>query len=232
MFDSTQPNCFIARLALITGLILGLNTVTATASTYDAVADFSAVNNSNGVWSYLDNGSILTNHNASGLPNWWNGQPIPNSVFIGQNTSGSTVNNATLQIPTGYLVIDPEAHTATVEFTAAVTGSYTISGQFIGADIFENAHSVSIFNNGTSLWSNTISSIGQADTFSITANILAGSTIDFKVLTGSSGCSYCNLSTGLQATIVAPAAVPVPSAIWLFGSAIVGYLGFNRRKTA
>ena len=27
------------------------------------------------------------------------------------------------------------------------------------------------------------------------------------------------------------AAVPVPSAIWLFGSALVGFIGFNRRKT-
>jgi hypothetical protein len=32
---------------------------------------------------------------------------------------------------------------------------------------------------------------------------------------------------------IAPSAVPVPAAIWLFGSALVGLIGFGkRRKTA
>jgi len=39
-------------------------------------------------------------------------------------------------------------------------------------------------------------------------------------------------STGItQSFIASPAAVPVPSAIWLFGSVLAGFIGFNRRKT-
>jgi len=34
-----------------------------------------------------------------------------------------------------------------------------------------------------------------------------------------------------RAFLLTPVAVPVPAAAWLFGSAIVGFIGFNRRKT-
>lgn len=33
-------------------------------------------------------------------------------------------------------------------------------------------------------------------------------------------------------TVSAPAAVPLPGAVWLFGSAMAGFIGFTRRKTA
>ena len=50
--------------------------------------------------------------------------------------------------------------------------------------------------------------------------------------------AYINVqhpSDGIDRTIAltaTPAAVPVPGAVWLFGSALVGFLGLNRRKQA
>ena len=38
------------------------------------------------------------------------------------------------------------------------------------------------------------------------------------------------LVEGGQLQLVTPSAVPVPGAVWLFGSAIMGFLGFKRRN--
>jgi hypothetical protein len=45
------------------------------------------------------------------------------------------------------------------------------------------------------------------------------------------GCCY-TYYTNLSSISISPtvSAVPVPGAIWLFGSAIVGFFGFNRKK--
>jgi len=33
-----------------------------------------------------------------------------------------------------------------------------------------------------------------------------------------------------HAFLLTPSAVPIPAAVWLFGSALAGFIGFNRRK--
>jgi hypothetical protein len=44
---------------------------------------------------------------------------------------------------------------------------------------------------------------------------------------------YYNDSTGIHGFLATPvSAVPIPAAIWLFGSALIGLVGFNRRKSA
>lgn len=49
----------------------------------------------------------------------------------------------------------------------------------------------------------------------------------------SSAAAACGSGNAYTFTVSqAPAAVPVPGAVWLFGSALVGLLGVNRRKTA
>lgn len=49
---------------------------------------------------------------------------------------------------------------------------------------------------------------------------------DVSALTGVIGTRY-----NLVSYNITPSSVPVPSAVWLFGSAIAGFFGFNRRKT-
>lgn len=50
---------------------------------------------------------------------------------------------------------------------------------------------------------------------------------------GTSGFWSTDSSYGYfgNATLINVSSIPVPSAIWLFGSALVGFIGFNRRKT-
>lgn len=85
-----------------------------------------------------------------------------------------------------------------MQWTATKSGTYAIAGNFHGDDSFENSHSVEILHNGVSIYSNTISTAGETDTFSVSATVSKGDTISFVCDTGSTAD---DLSTGLQATL-------------------------------
>jgi hypothetical protein len=75
-------------------------------------------------------------------------------------------------------------------FTAPSAGTYTITGAFLGIDTFQNSHPVEIMDDGTVIWSETISSFGERDSFSLSEPLRAGGIIAFFVGTGSIGCSF------------------------------------------
>jgi hypothetical protein len=205
---------------------------------YNIVTGF-APTNPNGVWTYNANGAPFPNSEGGsnpiglGLPGFWTGNPIPNSLVLVQNVSGSTVISSTVQSPTGSLWMDPESGNLSVLFTAPSAGTYTITGNFLGIDTGENSHPVEILDNGTVVFSGTISSFGQDDPFSLSETLNAGGTISFFVGTGSldSSCYYCNLSTGLNGTITSNVTTtPEPGTLILFGSSLLGLVPVLRRK--
>jgi hypothetical protein len=126
--------------------------------------------------------------------------------------------------------MDPEGGNVSVMFTAPAAGTYTITGDFLGIDTGENSHPVDILDNGTGVFSGTISSYGQDDPFSFPETLSAGDTITFYVGTGSTGCAYCNLSTGLDGTITESSVTPEPSSLTLFGSGLLALAYLLRRK--
>ena len=203
------------------------------AATYDAFADFSLTAGSS-PWSYLwttPAGSSTvaalplaetTCNGIVGVECWWSNQPIPDSILVAKDTTQEAVVSGTAVFPTDALLLDPEAHTVEVRFTAPVTGEFRISGAFTGQDTVANGHPVQVLLDGSILFSGTISSYRQSDPFSLTQQLAAGSTLDFAVLTGSTGCSYCFLSSGLSATIT-PTPEPGSMALMAAGLAVLGW---------
>jgi PEP-CTERM motif len=226
------------RLALGAPLAALVLSGASNATTYDAVADFSATTNPGTVWSYLytDNLQItpalltIMQGVAPGVKEWWTGGGVPNSVIVGLNSSGSPYTFSTRVYPVNELAMDPESGSAIVQFAAPAAGTYEISGEFTGIDTHGNSHPVEILDNGKQIFAGTISQYGMSDPFSLTESLSAGGTIDFEVLTGSQGCSYCYLSTGLAATLTSEGtSVPEPATLGLMGIGFAG-LALRRRR--
>ncbi len=190
---------------IIAALIVGVVTPYAHAdTTYNMVTGFSHTSNPNGVWTYEYNGTPFSDAQgiSSALPGWYNGGTQPNSIVILQNVTGSAFVNLTVTDPTNTLYLDPQSGSVAVLFTAPSAGTYTIAGNFLGIDSFENSHPVSILDNGLVVWSGTIASYGADDSFNFVETLKAGDTISFDMGTGTGGsCTYCNLGTALSGTV-------------------------------
>jgi hypothetical protein len=206
----------------------------ANAATYDAAADFSLTGNPNGAWSYLYSNTLLPNAaTGANTEYWWSGQAVPNSIIVGRADTG-VAQQGTVQFGSTYLTMDPESQTVDVRFTAQTAGTYNISGNFFGADDQTNcsncaSHPVLITDSvdGTIFGPQSIATFLQTYAFNLTETLSAGETVDFLADTGTNGdCSFCNLSTGLEATI---SATPLPGALPLFASGL-GVMGLLARR--
>lgn len=219
-------------------VLLGCSPSVHANTVFNVVTQFSVATNPNGVWTYEHSGIAYTNAQGlanllPGVPGWWTGLAVPNSLIIAQNVTGGSVTSSTVTIPNNTLWMDPESGTVSVVFTAPSAGAYAISGDFRGIDTTGNSHPVSIFDNGASVFGGTIASFGGVDSFSLSENLAAGDTISFLVGTGSSSssCSYCFLGTGLDGTITLNTTpTPEPGTLVLLGSGLLGLVGTWRRK--
>jgi hypothetical protein len=106
--------------------------------------------------------------------------------------------------------------------TAAITGSWAADN--LQVSILLNGSSTGIFLSPTN-------TNFQLSSFAISNGFVSGiNTLDFVI----NNAPYAGLNpSGLLVEMSGTASpVPVPATIWLFGSALVGFLGFNRRKTS
>jgi len=203
----------------------------ANATVYDVVSGFSSASNPDGVWSYSYAGALFTDNtpfNASFPEIWWTGQGIPLSAYVTQNVSGSTITTGTITVPNNTLWLDPESWSnVAVTFTAPTAGTYNIAGDFLGIDTTGNLHGVEILSNSSVVFADTIVA-GETDSFSLSASLAQGGTISFIVESpGSFGCSYCYLSTGLQAQVSSGVPEPATWAMMLLGFCGLGLAGFR-----
>jgi len=95
------------------------------------------------------------------------------------------------------------------------TGLATLVGNLGGSAII----GAMVFENGV-LWGGEATYPSSISTINTTTGALATES------------SFAGTNTwGLAPSPIPPAAVPVPAAAWLFGSALAGFVGFNRRKS-
>ena len=210
--------------AFAAGLLMFSFIGVSSATSYNPTDDFSISNgNPNGVWTYGWMPSdlsafnthtttvIVTNYQLWYTPMYEN-EYVPD---IGINTSDSTFEG----IAPGQLALHPGkgGEASVLRFTAPAGGIYDIDGEFFAGD-------TGIMKVGVRQGSGFIWNGNDYGSFFIDDKMLsAGDTVDFLVYTGTGG--YTGGNTGLELTI---SAVPIPPAILLLGSGILG-LGLFRR---
>ena len=83
---------------------------------YNAVTDFSATNNPDGVWEYLAGGALMTTQQSTlGLVGWNNGLSFPVGAFLWQNPTSATIQVGSLTFRADHLHLDPQS-VATLRF--------------------------------------------------------------------------------------------------------------------
>ena len=96
-----------------------------------------------------------------------------------------------------------------------------------GATVYNNGRSYLVFDDDDG-WEPADTETGVDDVFagSYSMSILAGDLIGFGVWSFDSCCGANELT--ISNFSVSP--VPVPAAFWLFGTALVGFIGISRRR--
>ncbi len=118
---------------------------------------------------------------------------------------------------------DEPDHRDRVKIRLSSIGSYQLSG-----DEYLNAISVELFDDRGSLFPDPYSA-GFSDLAGLSADDFMSATIHLIIASYPSDGSGHNEITG-KVTSYSVQAVPVPAAIWLFGSALVGLIGVNRKQ--
>lgn len=225
----------------------GPNTSNASATNATGSVDSSNLND------YVGGGSVDASLSLSTLS-----ATTTQSSTMGQ-TSGSTTTytvgwSGDLQANYSYLQHalasfdgSAESNSLTLDFGNIVQNS-TASLNFglfnlanadrIGLDLDSVSASgdTSVFNTDLASFAN----LAQSGSLSFIANLLTANTGAFSAqyllnlsdadLGASSTRQNYQLTLNLTGNVIAAAPVPVPGAVWLFGSAMLGMLGVNRRK--
>ncbi|WP_347990151.1 PEP-CTERM sorting domain-containing protein [Methylomonas sp. AM2-LC] len=192
-----------------------------------------------------DNATVVGAYNSQS--NGWIGFEYSNGVYtdiIDSNayqTSANAINNS------GAIV-------GSLAFSGTAVGSpsYVNSGFIDIGGVFTLLNDPNAASNSYGTVATGINNLGEVvgyyyDATGITHGFLynAGvyTTIDFTGLSINKSTTLSSINdlgqiagntsdgTVLHSFIASPATVPVPTTVWLFGSALAGFIGFNRRKS-
>lgn len=204
------------------------------ASTWDITADYSSVNNPNGVWEYgrkwtVDSSSfdlMSFRWSSSGtvssggigwyMGNWGHGGPSMsdgNGTTVGPRVWAKNNSNG---MPV-------------VRWTSSQAGSYSIDTIFTGADSRGVDNFVYVAVNDSLVFSDRISAnLATAGYSANNISLQAGDHVDFMIAWA--GGVYSEYGwTEIEGTI---SAVPIPPALYLFGTGLLGLVGIARCKRA
>jgi hypothetical protein len=198
-----------------TGLAASISYTTGTGGgCFDAVADFSALHNPNGSWSYgyktAAAPTTFVPYNTESQPfgsafDSWYDPTVGSIPTVVHNNTGTTQSFSTFVIPPDLLNIHPgvSLQRSVIRWTAPLNGTVQVNGWFQGLDVDGTTTDVQVtYNNTTTVFSGEVTGYGPstAISFPFTMSVSAGDTIDFSVGDGTDG-GYFFDSTGIAATI-------------------------------
>ena len=253
----TKPTLVNTSSSYLTGwkvailLALIFNSAELASAQYDPSAQFSPINNPNGVWSYgfetVPLGSPFNLFTlASPIPaspgptiDSWLSAPL--GTFLGVFDNGTpqvqtvtTGSSEISQFNPGMLAMNagPNDEYAMVQFTAPANGFYTIQGTFEGIDTAGTVSSVYLLENNVVVASGSVLGFGPPSDVPLSSGpflLSAGNTLAYAV-GGISG----NSMTALVNAQVSAAAVPEPSTYALLSLALISLAvrgGLARKRT-
>jgi hypothetical protein len=198
------------------------NTFSGQTATYDPFAQFSAVNNPAGAWTYayetalgLESSFTLdhpVNPVPAGLEAWTGGVSADNTPLVARNFTANVIQLGTVIWVPGEILLHPGPHgeLSVLRFTAPAAGVYTLTATFAARDLFPGGTDVHVLLNNVSLFAGATSNLGGASFTSAPLTLQEGDRIDFVVGFGANG-NYFNDATGLVATITqGPRTIPEP----------------------
>jgi len=233
------------KVALL--LALTFNSAGLASAQYDPSAQFSSINNPNGVWSYgsesvplgspfsLFPGNITVAASPAPIDGWEfpavgelgvfdNGTPLVETV-------SDLTDNAIYQPEMLAMHPGPNGEYAIVQFTAPANGFYTIQGTFEGIDTVGPTTDVHLLVNNVVVASGNVVGYGSTVPLSFgPVSLTLGQTLAYAVGDGGNGPDFD--TTALIDAQVAAVAVPEPSssALFAFVGAILVVRGWSRYK--
>jgi hypothetical protein len=198
------------------------NTFSGQTDTYDPDAQFSAVNNPTGPWTYAWETALGLESSFRldfavppffpGLDPWTGGVSADLSPQLTHNHTANTIQIGTVSWVPGEIFMHPGPHgeLSVLRFTAPAAGVYTLTATFTPRDVTPGGTDVHVLLNGVSLFNGATGSAGGASFTSAPLTLQAGDRVDFAVGFGANG-TYNNDGTGLKATIAqGPLTIPEP----------------------
>jgi hypothetical protein len=220
---------------------------------FNAAADFSAVNNPNGAWSYgyMDSlaGTFFAYNNTispSGLSIWYASETelrqgyIDIDPVITHNGTNAAIGSGNLIWAPGELSLHPGVVTgpfnvhpySVLRWTAPSAGEYAINALFYGLDLTGTTTDVHILLNGIGIFSDDVIGFGSASKQSFLGSrfLNLGDTLDFAVGPAAYLPPYYDYefdTTGISVNISQD--VPEPASITLTFLGLVGLYAIRRR---
>jgi len=179
-------------------------------NTYDVSADFSSVNNPNGVWSFGWSSTLYSDlhiypsvgGNSQGLVSWND----PNNISAGapavsKNSTTSDVSAGTVRLQPLQVWFHPGLHGeySHIRWTVPAEGICTVTAEFSGVDVYPGTTDVHVVHNTISLFEEIVSGFGNKKSYEGTITVDKGDIIDFAVGYGNGNYAYD--STGVAVKI-------------------------------
>ena len=189
------------------------NSASSLASTFDAVADYSASQNPTGTWSYgwsttlvsplivYPQSSLFYGYNE--ISSWDDpGNLSLGAPCVAKNMTGNVVSRGTVSWQPYQLSFHPgqTGNFSHIRWTAPRSGTVSVTAGFIGIDVVGTTTDVHVVYNGTAIFNDVINRYGDSRSFLTNLSVVAGDIIDFAVGYGTDDTFNFD-STGLSATI-------------------------------